>query len=63
MVSYGTGVLVGAVLGALTFFACLVGYWLWDGLQWGDAVKSAIAATVFIAIWLVLLVRLIRASR
>jgi len=63
MVSYGTGVLVGAALGALTFFACLVGYWLWDGLQWGDAVKSAIAATVFIAIWLVLLVRLIRASR
>lgn len=50
-------------MGALTFFACLVGYWLWDGLQWGDAVKSAIAATVFIAIWLVLLVRLIRASR
>jgi hypothetical protein len=60
MVSYRTGVLVGAVLGAATFFACLVGYWLWDGLQWGDAVKSVIAATAFIAIWLVLLVRLIR---
>lgn len=60
MVSYRTGVLVGAVLGAATFFACLVGYWLWDGLQWGDAAKSVIAATAFIAIWLVLLVRLIR---
>ena len=26
VVSYGTGVLVGAVLGAVTFFAWLVGY-------------------------------------
>ena len=47
-------------MGAVTFFACLVGYWLWDGLQWGDAAKSFIAATAFIAIWLILLVRLIR---
>lgn len=60
MVSYGTGVLVGAVLGAVTFFACLLGYWLWDGLQWGDVLKSVIGATVFIVIWLVLLVGLNR---
>ena len=60
MVSYGTGVLVGAVLGAVTFFAWLVGYWLWDGLQWEDLVKSVIAAAVFMGIWLVLLVRLNR---
>ena len=60
MVGYGTGVLVGAVLGVVTFFAWLVGYWLWDGLQWGDLVKSVIAAAVFMAIWLVLFVRLNR---
>ena len=58
MVSYGTGVLVGAVLGAVTFFAWLVGYLVWDGLQWADLVKSAIAATVFMTIWLILFVRL-----
>ena len=45
VVSYGTGVLVGVDLGALTFFAWLVGYLVWDGLQWGDLVESVIAAT------------------
>jgi hypothetical protein len=58
--SYGTGVLVGAVLGAVTFFAWLVGYLVWDGLQWADLVRSVIAATVFMAIWLILLLRLNR---
>ena len=63
VVSYGTGVLVGVVLGALTFFAWLVGYLVWDGLQWEDLVKSIIAAAVFITIWLLLLVRLKRQRR
>ena len=58
--SYGKGVLVGAVLGALTFFAWLVGYLVWDGLQWTDLVKSFIATAVFMTIWLILLVRLKR---
>jgi len=58
--SYGTGALVGAVLGAVTFFAWLVGYLVWDGLQWADLVRSVIAATVFMAIWLILLLRLNR---
>jgi hypothetical protein len=58
--SYGTGVLVGAVLGALTFFAWLVGYLVWDGLQWTDLVKSFIATAVFMTVWLILLVRLKR---
>ena len=31
VVSYRTGVLVGAVLGTLTFFAWLVGYWCGAG--------------------------------
>ncbi len=56
--SYGTGVLVGAVLGALTFFAWLVGYVAWDGLQWADLVKAFIATAVFMTVWLILLVRL-----
>jgi hypothetical protein len=60
MVNYGTGVLVGVVLGAVTFSAWLVGYLVWDGLQLGDLVKSALAATVFMAIWLLLLLRLNR---
>ncbi|MDQ3863266.1 MAG: hypothetical protein M3317_07180 [Actinomycetota bacterium] len=60
MVNYGTGVLVGVVLGAVTFSAWLVGYLVWDGLQWGDLVKSALAATVFMAIWLLLLLKLNR---
>ena len=63
VVSYGTGVLVGVDLGALTFFAWLVGYLVWDGLQWEDLVKSIIAAAVFITIWLLLLVRLKRQRR
>ena len=58
MVSYRTGALVGAILGAVTFLAWLVGYLVWDGLQWGDLVKSVIAAAVFLAIWFVVLVRL-----
>ncbi len=58
VVSYGTGVLVGAVLGAVTFSAWLVGYLVWDGLQWADLVKSFIATAVFITVWLILLVRL-----
>jgi uncharacterized membrane protein YeaQ/YmgE (transglycosylase-associated protein family) len=60
VVSYGTGVLVGAVLGAVTFSAWLVGYLLWDGLQWADLVKSFIATAVFMTAWLILLVRLKR---
>ena len=60
MVSYGKGVLVGAILGAVTFFACLVGYLVWDGLQVADLVKSLTAAIVFIVVWLVLLLRLAR---
>ena len=60
MVSYGMGMLVGAVLGALTFFAWLVGYLVWDGLQWADLVKSSIATAVFMTVWLILLVRLKR---
>ena len=58
--SYGTGVLVGVVLGALTFLAWLVGYLVWDGLQWADLVKSSIATAVFMTVWLILLVRLKR---
>lgn len=58
--SYGTGVLVGVVLGALTFLAWLVGYLVWDGLQWADLVKSLIATAVFMTVWLILLVRLKR---
>ena len=58
VVSYGTGVLVGAVLGAVTFFAWLVGYLVWDGLQWADLVKSFIATAVFMTVWVILLVRL-----
>ncbi len=60
MVGYRTGVLVGAVLGGVTFSVWLLGYLVWDGLQWGDLVKSILAATVFVAIWLLLLVRLYR---
>ena len=60
VVSYRTGILVGAVLGAVTFVAWLVGYLMWDGLQWGDLVKSVIAAAVFMISWLVLLARLNR---
>ncbi len=60
MVSYRTATLVGVGLGVITFFAWLVGYSVWDGLQWWDLVKSVIAATVFVAIWLILLVRLNR---
>lgn len=60
MVSYGTGVLVGVVLGALTFLAWLVGYLVWDGLQRADLVKSLIATAVFMTVWLILLVRLKR---
>jgi uncharacterized membrane-anchored protein len=60
VVSYGTGVLVGVVLGALTFLAWLVGYLVWDGLQRADLVKSLIAAAVFMTVWLILLVRLKR---
>jgi hypothetical protein len=60
VVSYRTGVLVGAVLGAVTFFAWLVGYLMWDGLQWADLAKSALAAAVFMAVWLLLLGRLKR---
>ena len=52
--------LVGAVLGALMFFAWLVGYLVWDGLQWADLVKSFIATAVFMTIWLILLVRVKR---
>ncbi len=48
------------VMGAVTFLVWLVGYLVWDGLQWGDLVKSVIAATVFMAIWFFLLVRLSR---
>jgi hypothetical protein len=33
---------------------------MWDGLQWGDLVKSVIAAAVFMISWLVLLARLNR---
>ena len=51
---------VGAVLGALTFFSCLVGYLVWDGLQWADLVKSFVATAVFMTVWLILLVRLKR---
>ena len=54
---------MGVVLGALTFFAWLVGYLVWDGLQWEDLVKSIIAAAVFMTIWLLLLVRLKRQRR
>jgi zinc transporter ZupT len=60
VVSYRTGILVGAVLGGVTFVAWLVGYLVWDGLQWGDLVKSVIAAAVFMISWLVLLARLNR---
>jgi hypothetical protein len=60
VVSYGTGVLVGVVLGALTFLAWLVGYLVWDGLQRADLVKSLIATAVFMTVWLILLVRLKR---
>jgi hypothetical protein len=60
VVSYGTGVLVGVVLGALTFLAWLVGYLVWDGLQRADLVKSLIATAVFMTLWLILLVRLKR---
>jgi hypothetical protein len=60
VVSYGTGVLVGVVLGALTFLAWLVGYLVWDGLQWADLVKSLIATAVFMTVWLILFVRLKR---
>ncbi len=35
IVSYRAGILVGVVLGGVTFFAWLVGYLVWDGLQWG----------------------------
>jgi hypothetical protein len=56
VVSYGTGV----VLGALTFLAWLVGYLVWDGLQRADLVKSLIATAVFMTVWLILLVRLKR---
>ena len=55
-----TGVLVGVVLGAVAFSAWLVGYLVWDGLQWGDLVKSALATAVFMAIWFLLLLRLNR---
>ncbi len=58
MVSYGMGVVVGVVLGAVTFLAWLAGYLLWDGLQGGDLIKATVAATGFVAIWLVLLARL-----
>ena len=51
---------MGAILGAVTFFACLVGYLVWDGLQVADLVKSLTAAIVFIVVWLVLLLRLAR---
>jgi len=60
VVSYGTGVLVGAVLGTLTFFVWLVGYLVWDGLQWADLVKSFIATAVFMTVWFILLMRLKR---
>ncbi len=60
VVSYRTGVLVGAVLGTLTFFAWLVGYLVWDGLQGADLVKSFIATAVFMTVWLILLVRIKR---
>jgi hypothetical protein len=60
VVSYGTGVLVGVVLGALTFLAWLVGYLVWDGLQWADLVKSLIATAIFMTVWLILFVRLKR---
>jgi hypothetical protein len=60
VVSYGTGVLVGVVLGALTFLAWLVGYLVWDGLQRADLVKSLIVTAVFMTVWLILLVRLKR---
>jgi hypothetical protein len=56
VVSYGTGV----VLGALTFLAWLVGYLVWDGLQRADLVKSLIATAVFMTVWLILLVGLKR---
>ena len=51
---------MGAALGALTFFAWLVGYSVWDGLQWADLAKSFIATAVFMTVWLILLVRLKR---
>ncbi len=51
---------MGVVLGALTFLAWLVGYLVWDGLQWADLVKSLIATAVFMTVWLILLVRLKR---
>jgi hypothetical protein len=60
VVSYGTGVVVGAVLGAPTFFSWLAGYLVWDGLQWADLVKSIVATAVFMTVWLILLVRLKR---
>jgi hypothetical protein len=60
VVRYGRGVLVGVVLGALTFLAWLVGYLVWDGLQRADLVKSLIATAVFMTVWLILLVRLKR---
>ena len=60
VVSYRTSVLVGAVLGTLTFFAWLVGYLVWDGLQWADLAKSLIATAVFMTVWLILFVRLKR---
>ena len=51
---------VGAVLGAPTFFSWLAGYLVWDGLQWADLVKSIVATAVFMTVWLILLVRLKR---
>jgi hypothetical protein len=31
----------------------LVGYWLWDGLQLGDVIKTLLATICFAVLWVI----------
>jgi hypothetical protein len=37
----------------LFFMGVLVGYWLWDGLQLGDVIKTLLATLCFAVLWVI----------
>ena len=45
--------LLGIVSIGLFFMGVLVGYWLWDGLQLGDAIKALLATICFAVLWMI----------
>lgn len=60
MVSHRTLILLGTVFCVLVFCGALAGYLVWDGLQLGDVVKSAVATAVFAAAWIFVSARVLR---